>query len=45
MINKNIKKILSLEEINQIQGIKMNIRPSEIKPEIYYRITEIFEGK
>ena len=45
MINKNIKKILSPEEINQIQGIKMNLRPSEIKPDIYYKITEIFEGK
>ena len=45
MINKNIKKILSQEEISQIQGFKMNIRPSEIKPEIYYRITEIFEKK
>ena len=45
MINKNMKKILSPEEINQIQGIKMNLRPSEIKPEIYYEITEIFEGK
>ena len=45
MINKNMKKILSPEEINQIQGIKMNVRPSEIKPDIYYKITEIFEGK
>ena len=45
MINKNMKKILSQEEINQIQGFKMNIRPSEIKPDIYYRITEIFEKK
>ena len=45
MINKNMKKILSQEEINQIQGFKMNIRPSEIKPDIYYRITEIFEEK
>ena len=45
MINKNLKKILNDEEINSIKDIRMNMRPSEIKPEIYYRITEIFEKK
>ncbi len=45
MINKNLKKILNDEEIGNIKDIRMNMRPSEIKPEIYYRITEIFEKK
>ena len=45
MINKKFKKILNDEEINSIKDIRMNMRPSEIKPEIYYRITEIFEKK
>ena len=45
MINKNIKKLLNEKEINKIGGIKLNSRPSEIKPEIFYRITELFEKK
>ena len=45
MINKNIRKIFSTEEINKIKDINLNSRPSEITPEIYYKITEIFEKK
>ncbi len=45
MINKNIKKILYEDEINEISNFKMNLRPAEIKPEIYYKITELFEKK
>ena len=42
MINKNIKKILN-DKIKKIKGLKLNLRPSEIKPEIYYKITELYE--
>ena len=45
MINKNIKKILSQNKINQINGLDLKLRPSSIKPEIYYKITELFEIK
>ncbi len=45
MINKNLKKILNKDQIDKIDGLKMNMRPSEIKPELYYKITEIFEKK
>tara|TARA_X000000950_G_scaffold287740_1_gene401303 strand:+ start:887 stop:1672 length:786 start_codon:yes stop_codon:yes gene_type:complete len=45
MINKNIKKIINYQKILNIPGLKMTLRPSEIKPEIYYRITEILERK
>jgi 16S rRNA (adenine1518-N6/adenine1519-N6)-dimethyltransferase len=45
MINKNIKKILSNDKIKKIIDLKINLRPSEIKPEIYYKITELFEKK
>ena len=45
MINKNLKKILNINEIDLIQDIKMFLRPSEISPDIYYKITEIFEKK
>ena len=43
MINKNIKKILNEDQIKKIDNLNIYLRPSEIKPEIYYKITEIFE--
>jgi len=44
MVNKNIRKILSDREINKLK-IKINLRPSDLKPEIYYKISEIYENK
>ncbi len=43
MINKNIKKILTKKEINQINGLNLRLRPSQLNPDIYYKITEFFE--
>ena len=45
MINKNIKKILKNDEISKISELKLTFRPSEIKPEIFYKITELYEKK
>ena len=45
MINKNIKKIISQNEVNRIPDLKLHLRPANIKPEIYYKITELFEEK
>jgi len=45
MINKNLKKILNDSEIKEITGLKVNLRPSELKPEVFYQITEMFEKK
>tara|TARA_B100001093_G_scaffold361578_1_gene346312 strand:+ start:6041 stop:6823 length:783 start_codon:yes stop_codon:yes gene_type:complete len=45
MVNKSLKKILNNNEINLISDLKVNLRPAEIKPEIYYKITELFENK
>ena len=45
MINKNIKKILNVNKVKLIKNLKLESRPSEIKPEIYYRITQVFEMK
>ena len=44
MINKNLKKILSENDISKLSNLKLNSRPTEIKPEIYYKITELFEN-
>ncbi len=43
MINKNIKKLICLEKLKNIRNLKMSFRPTDIKPEIYYRITELIE--
>ena len=43
MVNKNIKKILKENQIDKINGLNMNSRPSDLKPEIYYKITELIE--
>ena len=43
IIKKKIEKILSYSEIKKIRDLKLNKRPSEIKPEAYYKITELFE--
>ena len=43
MINKNIKKILNDKQINSIKSLDLNARPADIKPEEYYKITELFE--
>ncbi len=43
MINKNIKKILDKNEIQRIKNLNLQHRPAEIKPEIYYKITELYE--
>jgi 16S rRNA (adenine1518-N6/adenine1519-N6)-dimethyltransferase len=43
MIKKNLKKILSENDINKINNLKLNLRPSNIEPSIYYKITELYE--
>ena len=43
MINKNLKKIIDIKLIKNIDGLKTNHRPSNLSPEIYYKITELYE--
>ncbi len=43
MINKNIKKLLKKKQIELLHDLKLNLRPDKIKPEMYYKITEIYE--
>ena len=45
MINKNIKKIFPKNKIRMIQNLNLKLRPSEIKPEIFYRIAELYETR
>ena len=43
MINKSLKKILNPKQLNMLDQLNFNLRPSEVKPEIYYKITELTE--
>jgi len=43
MINKNLIKILSREKIKMIHDLKLNLRPQDIEPSIYYQITQLYE--
>ena len=45
MINKNIKKILSKKDILLINNLKLNLRPAEIEPEIFYNIAKLYEKR
>ena len=42
---KNIQKILKQSEIKMINDLNLSYRPSDLKPETYYKITELFEKK
>ena len=44
MINKTIKKIFSRDQLNLIKNLNLTCRPSEIKPEKYYELTNFFEN-
>ena len=43
MINKNIKKVLSENQLSLIKNLNFSSRPSDLQPDIYYKITELFE--
>ena len=45
MIKKNIKKLLDKNEIQKIKNLNLELRPSKIKPDIYYKIAQLYEGK
>ena len=43
MINKNISKILKKEDVKKIVNLNLNLRPEELKPDIYYKLAEFIE--
>ena len=43
MINKNLRRIPQNQKIIKKLKLKINLRPSEVKPETYYKITELSE--
>ena len=45
MINKNLKKILNMNDIKKIGNLDLKLRPSDLKPEIYYKITDLINKR
>ena len=43
MINKTVKKNFR-NNIDIFKKLDLSLRPSEIKPDIFYKITELFEN-
>jgi len=43
MINKNIKKLFTQKQIKSLNQLNLKSRPSELKPEMYYKITKLYE--
>ncbi len=45
MINKNLKKILNMNDIKKIGNLNLKLRPSDLEPEIYYKITNLINKR
>ena len=43
MINKRVKKILSIQKLKKIPELNLSLRPEQISPEMFYKITELYE--
>ena len=43
MINKSIRKILNDKKLKRLPDLNLNLRPDSIKPDLFYKITEIYE--
>ena len=44
IIKKNMKKILNEKKINLIKNLNLNLRPENLSPDTYYKITNLFEN-
>ena len=43
MINKNIKKLFTQKQIKSLNHLDLKSRPTELNPEMYYKITKLYE--
>ena len=43
MINKNMKKLFTQKQVKSLNQLDLKSRPSELKPEMYYKITKLYE--
>ena len=40
---ENLKKLFTQKQIKSLNQLNLKSRPSELKPEIYYKITKLYE--
>ncbi len=45
IVKKKIKEILNTRKLNKLPELNLNLRPEKISPEIFYKITQLYEGK
>ena len=45
MINKRIKKIIKNSKIQKIGNLNLKLRPEQLDPDIYYKLTELYESR
>ncbi len=45
MINKNLKKILNENQLKNFKDLNLELRPSDMKPNFYYKVVELLEKK
>lgn len=43
MIKKNLQKLLNNKKINLITNLNLNLRPEDLSPDTYYKITRLYE--
>ncbi len=43
MIKKNLQKLLNQKKINTIKDLNLNLRPENLSPDTYYKITRLYE--
>ena len=44
MINKSIKKIFNEKKIKKMSELNLNLRPTDLKPDLFYKITKLYEN-
>ena len=44
IIKKNLFKLLDRKKIKSISDLNLNLRPENLSPEIYYKITSLYEN-
>ena len=44
MINKSLKKLLNKKKVDSLSSLSGNLRPENVSPEMYYKITNLVEN-
>ena len=45
IIKNSLHKIFSKEKMLKLEKLDLNKRPEDLKPEVYYKFVQLYEGK